>query len=329
MPFFVDVALDVPLHQTFTYRAEERLAVGAAVQVPWRNRTMTGIVVRSYEDVPNVPYKIRRIASVVDRKPMMSAAMAEMLLFMSVYYHEPIGLCMKLALPQGFVRAGECSYVVGDNLEKLRPDEKEAFESVRMAIESGEVTGRKICARTKCNYDLLDDWVERGLLSVEWFLDKKRREETKVTYVKLVDGEEPKRCGARQKAVLEVLREMPEVPLKFLNQRVEGAGAAVRRLAELGKVSLVEVNEFHSSFEDIAEKPKEVQHTVEQEEAIAAVLSAEGFRGFLLHGVTGSGKTEVYERDVGDAPAREGMSAHFTGDCINTAVLRYFSWKIR
>ncbi len=109
----------------------------------------------------------------------------------------------------------------------------------------------------------------------------------------------------RSKQASQILAELIElgdwVSVSDLARQHKSARAAVKRLAELGLVELEKHQRALDPF--FAEATRDVAPTLTeaQNEAVRAVLptlQSHGFAGFLLHGVTGSGKTEVYLRLV-------------------------------
>jgi primosomal protein N' (replication factor Y) len=98
----VEVALPVPLFQTFTYAVDPSAAnvavVGSRVVVPFRNRTEIGICLGPASPRA-LPRKVRKIIDVPDSAPVLSDDMISLCRWMADYYIVPIGIAMRSALP--------------------------------------------------------------------------------------------------------------------------------------------------------------------------------------------------------------------------------------
>ncbi len=123
-------------------------------------------------------------------------------------------------------------------------------------------------------------------------------------------GEE--RLGERQREVLALLEARGEVPLAELRQHVKEPGAVVRALARRGLVEEEQREVFADPYfaSTVARDTPPAPNAAQQAaiEALVAAVKSDGYRGFLLHGVTGSGKTEVYLRTI-DAARAAGRGA--------------------
>jgi primosomal protein N' (replication factor Y) len=300
---FVEVALDLPLPQTFTYAVQDaakRLRVGTLVQVPFRQKTMSGIILKVYDHAPKVSYKIRKVSAIVKDFPLLTPPMVQMLSFMASYYHEPIGLCINLAIPHGLMRDGTCVYQWGRAPrpeDGLSDEECKNLEKVAELLAENALTASELCKSANISYFQLDAWLDKGIVHGNWKLEQKRREESSVIYIEAIkDVESKRKLGTKQESILQLIKTQGRLTTTTLNQHFGYCGNIVRRLEELGLVRSYEETQHRFSFDDCVTESNVISLSDEQNEAIESILAQNGFKGFLLHGVTGSGKTEVYLR---------------------------------
>jgi primosomal protein N' (replication factor Y) len=127
-----------------------------------------------------------------------------------------------------------------------------------------------------------------------------------------VPKDDPPR-GNKQKQLCDFIRAEGDVSLARLRERFDAPHAALSRLVELGfLISEQQERRRDPFFSEAVPADRALVPNLEQQEAlrqIEAAIASELFRSFLLHGVTGSGKTEVYLRAIGAtlAAGRQGM----------------------
>ena len=126
-----------------------------------------------------------------------------------------------------------------------------------------------------------------------------------VNYAKLVSSVDfnlainSLRKGAEmQKSVLNYLKENGETKNSILAEKF--SQSAITSLVKKGYIEIFEVRESRSPYKDMVFKDNAVNLTLEQSKAVESVLSTD--KPTLIHGVTGSGKTEVYLRLIGHRP---------------------------
>lgn len=120
-------------------------------------------------------------------------------------------------------------------------------------------------------------------------------------HVQLLHDDTTKLRGSLQKTLIDVLKdEGGACDLTTLHRRFKGSRVALKKLSTLGLIEITESESFRWYASSLPEAPwakRVVSLTAEQNEAVRQISNAierKEFAPFLLHGVTGSGKTEVY-----------------------------------
>lgn len=302
--------------EPLSYRLELPAEVGTVVQVPLGRRSCTGIITAISEAKPNYNGTIRNVLEIVDPKPFISGPLMATLRFMSQYYCVPIGFCLRLAMPGGLMRAGACYYHPGNRAaapKSIEPeprapearslfgedsgDKKETIDLVFEALQSSPegMTETELRKKFKISDDDFTQWVAAGVLLPEWRLDAARNKETMEASYTVTDAELPKRFGRKQQEIYEWIKAQGGTAKhSAVLAQFGSCSPMLHRLEELGLITTTEVTRDKTSFDSVAPVVHDIVRTDEQEAAIEAVVTHEGYGGFLLFGVTGSGKTEVY-----------------------------------
>ncbi len=288
--------------------------MGAIVQVPLGRQSCTGIITAVSDEKPAYNGRIRNILEVVDATPFITEPLMKTLRFMANYYQTPLGFCLKLALPGGMMRSGACRYFAGilpDNQHKTEesPSDKSLFDAEQTPSKSliecifevllnskTGLTENELKKQFKIDNSQFSAWVEDGTLVPQWTLDQKRQVESTEQLYEIVQGAElPKKLGKKQEELYAFIENANEpVRHSAILEKFGSCTSVPKRLKELGLIAEKVTTKDKSSFDDIVPTYREVERTDEQNEAIRRVLEHEGFGSFLLYGVTGSGKTEVY-----------------------------------
>ncbi|WP_105264993.1 primosomal protein N' [Pseudoalteromonas sp. T1lg76] len=228
---YVEVAIKVPLHRSFDYLVDPKLAAslepGMRVSVPFANRQVTALVLtrKASTDLPK--NKVKAVLGVLDSAPIIDATHIQLLKFTARYYHYPLGETIFTALPKALRQ--------GDDIDK-----------------------------TSINYIQL---TEKGRAL-------------------------PTLRAKKQQSLMSQLAQSGKSPVT----EVKALGFTKATIDALVSKDLAEISiEFSSHWRDneikVASKPR---LNAEQAVACSAINQSSGFTSFLLEGVTGSGKTEVY-----------------------------------
>jgi primosomal protein N' (replication factor Y) (superfamily II helicase) len=307
---YAQVALDIPLYTTFSYvvpaELESVVAPGQLVQVPFRNRSKTGLVISLKQtlDDPALADKAKPLVDVIDAEPLMSVRDVEFLQFIADYYFAPIGEVVRLALPSAVRVEGIKHY-------RLRPDHPpiEALDTdlqAAMAI----ISDRGQCAIRELResnpglpYHRLAILEQEGFVTVFYEEEANKVRALKERFYRIARPPEPsERLGANQIAILEALTGQPSVALSAIREAIASPYSSLKSLEERGHIESWEEEIYRDPFRDEpVTPPRAFDPTPAQKNALEAIRQAREanrFEGFVLHGVTGSGKTEVYVRAI-------------------------------
>ena len=326
---FADVVVPVPVNAAFTYAVPEHLAAGlqrgSRVLVPFGTRHLyTGIVEEVHHRAPDMP-EVKQITGVLDPYPVVRRPQLQFWHWMADYYLCSIGEVMRAALPAGLKVESETAVEVADDAEPeqlaaLTPGE---MELVALLRERGKLTARDIVKATGRGgvESTIASLVERGVLVVsERILERYRAE--KHTYVlPAIDRNDPQalaqalatlhRSKAQERMFMTILEmsrfnrkgETPvAVERSALLLRSQGTWSAVQQLQRRGLVE-VEVREVSRFSYDASQPVGELPVLSDAQSAALADVRSQ-FRDHgtvLLHGVTSSGKTELYIHLIDEA----------------------------
>lgn len=321
--FFVDVILPLPLEARFTYRVPQvmngRIAFGMRVIVPFGNSKLyAAIVERVHEEAPK-QFSVKYVLDVIDDRPVISEAQYRLWQWMAEYYMCTIGEVMAASLPSALRLASETKVKIhpefdGD-VSVLTPYELNVVELLihRETMTVAEVGKTLQVAKVMPIIKSLVD--KRAVITDEEIRNPyKPKKETVISlvppfnqepaFMELLDKLNAKPSTAQQADTL----------LAFMMQTCEGnryhfdAAVPKSKLAKVENVSpsslqtlikkgiLKSEERVVSRLVDVTmDSAAEVSLSEPQEHAYQEIKQRfEQFPVTLLHGVTGSGKTEIY-----------------------------------
>jgi primosomal protein N' (replication factor Y) len=317
---FVELLLPVPIPKLFTYRVPQNLnaniVIGQRAIVQFGDRKILTGIITAIHDRPPKDYEAKYLLELLDQFPAVTEVQVKLFNWMADYYLCTSGEVLNAALPGGLKLSSESRVQIHPsfNLEEseLFFSEKEVILLKRLANESLEYSQIVQLLGVKHLYSILKSLVgKEAVILYEEVKEKfKPRTEKKIklteaylTSSSLEKLFEMLATKPKQEAIL--LKYLQEVPV-LGDRDKNSAGISKKKLLEdLSESSLntLQKNGVLEEFEIIVSRFEEekltnthpIQLSVEQLHTQAEILEAFKNQGItLLHGITGSGKTEIY-----------------------------------
>ena len=302
---YVEIAVPVAFHGTLTYAVPEELRdgvrLGSRVEVPLGPRLTTGFVV-ALLDAPPADQKLKPIRAVLDdEEPALIPEIIDLCRWAAEYYLAPLGEMLRVALPANMASRGKRQAVLTADeamIEKAR-DEKQILDGDLALLD--ELRKRPLPVSTifeelKIPRSAVQRLRDAGIIA----LHERFKDAEGVRYDRFVVLEsDPGGLTPKQQTAVELLQKRGgELSVRAL----EHGGVSAAVLSALVKKSVVKIERrarrhtldaFLAGLEGAT--TGEISYSFEQRLAIRTVNESLGtFAPFLLEGVTGSGKTEVY-----------------------------------
>lgn len=305
---FADVSLPVPVSQAFTYRLPEtlrhRVQTGCRLLVPFGSRKLTGVVVRVHNDEPEGGLK--EALKLLDEAPVLEQHLIDLGVWIAEYYCAPLGEVLKSMLPlAGEVRSTHTYTLTDRGREMARQffllaGEEDATTQALRLLEPRPLSATYLLRKVQGAKQILKSLEQKGLVAQENILADRdplraAAERLRVEFAKRSADLKLKKPERELLSFLELHPGSHNVA--ELASAVKGASESARSLArkELVRLTL----ESPLSAQSISEIPKILNpHQHAAFEAISESVHSGVFQTFLLSGVTGSGKTEVYMRAI-------------------------------
>ena len=320
MALFCDVALPVPLDQTFTYSVNGVTpVVGARVLVPFSGQRLMGVVVRVHQDAPVDDFEIKPVQQVLDDAALLPDELMKLAAWIASYYVAPLGEVLRGMLPLAaevkrhfFYRIAEAGRRVlyegaakgSSRRSKLSAEEQDREYAVLNYLEGGEQANMSaLRSATGANKGLLEGMVRKKWLVREAVAEERDARRLEKVAILVAEARLPK-LNENQTAILAELAAVGgRMRVRDLRTTLARLGVPLSTLGTLVKRGLVALEEVAEEFHlgGVAAQGKKHAHEHDLNEAqmealgtIAAAMDKGGFRPHLLYGITGSGKTTVY-----------------------------------
>lgn len=352
--YFIDVILPIPLKQTFTYSVNKDEAAflkpGMRVAIPFgKSKVYTGIVYQVH-DQPPVGYETKSIDHILDETPIITTIQLKHWEWLANYYMCSLGEVIKAALPSAFLLESETIIKLASEKKwdenSLSDEEFLVFEALQHQ-SSLHINDVRSILDKKNVVSIIQKLFEKGIVEVEETIYEQYTPKLK-RYIKLATeytSEEKLRelldsltRAHKQREVLMHLfmlntKTKKAISSTMLQKKSEASAATLKALIDKGILEEYFVQQDRVAFS--GEASSEIK-TLNEAQTLAyheIKISFETNDVVLLHGVTSSGKTEIYVRLIEEVIAAGKQVLYMLPEIALTTQLitrlqKYFGEKI-
>jgi len=309
LEIYAEIAVPLPLDKPLVYEVPAAFGglaqAGARARVRVGKRRLVGVITNLPSEPP-AGVKLRPLEAVIDRLPVLPAELLDLATFIADYYMAPIGEVLRSMIPGKLPPWGDQRVWLTDGgalASSHDPDEKAVLAAL---AEGGRLRISELQAATALDdlHAVVERLRHRGRLTVA---ESKRRG---VRYAQAVElarsplSELLDRCGRSKqgRAVVELLAVLERpATVREIQSRIGCGPGVIRRLIQLDILrQFTQIERLELDAHRVpAKAPAKFELRPDQEAARFAIeqsLDRRTYSGFLVQGVTSSGKTEVYLR---------------------------------
>lgn len=307
-----EIAVPLSVRVPYTYLVpkplESDLKVGHRVLVPFGSRSLGGYVLELRRVRPD--RGLKTIAEILDPLPLFPPEMIPFYKWISEYYLYPIGLVIQTGLPGGLsVRTLKEIWLTEAGTREANPKGCSDIErrilsslahkrSVRMAAPAARVKDNALIRAVRSLER--KGWIETGM--------RLKGDTVRPLEVKIIQkGDVPGKPTRKQRAIWQLVADMGEVLQSEVTARFPGCTPTLKSMEKKGWIRVRSEQGYRDPFDqELYLSGKEPEPSSDQKQVLEALyesLNSGSFQPYMLHGVTGSGKTEVYLRAVHQAMA--------------------------
>jgi primosomal protein N' (replication factor Y) len=315
----VNIAFNLPLDSLYTYSVPKHLyddaEVGKRVLAPLGRRNYTGVITAVTEK-PSYTTNIKDIIKILDDFPIINDELMKFCRWISNYYLAPLGEVLAAAVPKGMEVSNKFVYAVNKDIDFKDVKLTELQNLIVSSLKDVQLTVKQLEKKLnkKGLYSAVNGLLKKGILTENEKTDSSKVK-TKFENVVIFDmadefneisqellykffKDNKIKSQKQVNAISYLIRKcLKEISVSELVSKSDSTIQAVNALKKKEIIRIVRREVIRETEIDFEDKPDEFELNKAQKDAVQELYKAidEGiFKPYLLYGITGSGKTQIY-----------------------------------
>lgn len=314
---YAELVFPLPFRNSFTYSVPAELKhsarIGVRAVAPFGKRTLTGFIIKT-KDKCDIKEKIKPLYDILDDVPIFDEERLRFYEWVSDYYLSSLGEALRLAVPYGLDVESKRKIIVDKlitvkllaEIDSKNSMQRQILEVIKEKEEISFSTLQRLTGK-KNIHSTVRTLEKKGALTILTTLVEAKVKIKTAKYVQLVKSlsevyelipEIENRSPQQVKILLELTKKKSTpVPLAALLKKAEAPGSSVESLEKKGVLKVFDKEVERKYEEEFKEAKTEFVLTKQQKASVDEIskhIDSSSFKPYLLHGITGSGKTQVY-----------------------------------
>ncbi|MFH1197209.1 MAG: primosomal protein N' [bacterium] len=314
---YAQIVFPLPFRNAFTYEIPPELeslaVVGVRAVVPFGKRTLTGFVI-GLSETTDIKEKIKPIKDILDENPVFTAEALKFYEWIGDYYLSTLGEALKNSVPYGLEVESQRFVITNHEVcsellqkEKNKNSNKSKIVAVLVEKEYYKISQLQKILKKKNIHSTLNSLEKSGAVSIVTQLEEAKVRVKTQKYVKLavtldevyesipeIESRAPKQVVI----LLELIsRGKEDISQSDLVNKTKTHQAAITSLVNKGLIEVFDKEVERVFLDTYSEEHQKLTLTEAQQNIVDEIgkeIDTQNFGVHLLHGVTGSGKTQVY-----------------------------------
>ena len=313
MNYYVDVILPLPLKGTFTYELSQdefnKLEIGFRVAVSFGKRKIyTGIVNELHNNKPE-SYETKPIEFIYDDKSLVSQNQIDFWNWLSRYYFVPIGDVMKAAVPSTFLLESDSLIIkkeIADDVANKMSDEEYLIYDA-LDFQNLKLNDISEILNKKNPYPIIQKMILNGYVELNYELKEKYRpkllnviflESRLIDEINIKDSLDLLKSSPKQKelllSIISMIQSKDYLIIKDLKKTIKFSDNTLKSLEKKGFITIKKIKIDRNHIREVKIDSSNLLTKLQKDVLSKLNKQLKEKDIILLHGVTSSGKTEIY-----------------------------------